>query len=50
MEYLSLWMGALLKTTFRSILLIQKRSTNGLYKRLSTKRSLAYTEIQAIYH
>ena len=36
MEYLSLWIGELLKVIFRSMLLTQKKSINGLYKRLST--------------
>jgi hypothetical protein len=50
MEYLSLWMGALLKIIFRSILLMQERSTNGLHKRLSTRRSLVYAGIQVIHY
>jgi hypothetical protein len=40
MECLYLWMGVILETIFRSMLLMQKKSTNGLHKRLSTKRSL----------
>ncbi|OCK96567.1 uncharacterized protein K441DRAFT_657253, partial [Cenococcum geophilum 1.58] len=36
---------ALLEIIFRSMLLTQKKSTNGFYKRLSTKRSSAYDGI-----
>src|SRR5882757_343952 len=35
-EYLSLWMGVLLETIFRSRSLTQRKSMNGLHKRLNT--------------
>src|SRR6266568_5338414 len=41
MEYLSLRMGAVLEIIFRSRFLMQKKSTNGLYKRLSTNKRLS---------
>jgi len=37
---LYLWIGVLLEIIFRSKLLTQKKSTNGLYKRLSTNYAL----------
>jgi len=39
-EYLFLWIGELLETIFRSMLLTQKKSINRLHKKLSTNYAL----------
>ena len=41
-------MGVILEIIFRSKFLIQKKNINGLYKRLSTKRSLTLEGILII--
>jgi len=38
-------MGVILEIIFRSKFLMQKKNINGLYKRLSTKKSLTLKEI-----